>query len=303
MKCLSCGANVSQTAKFCNDCGEKIQPSPIDAAQRVCPECHTNGIASAKFCRNCGTAFDIETPPESDESVSTPLCPYCNSPLKKVPQRKTLCPSCRQPIYVRSRPTDRTKRLVTQEQADEIEEEWTINAELSSLSESDRERFEKIRKTIREKYGREDPKKLHRALHDVRWSSYNRENLESVRKSNFGIFRNTRFDMAQQLQEEGKYQRALEFYLEVNYVDLNGPQNNEGLPPEMRKEYPNFDPRDAFLAPGVLWETNSLIKELSLTESEVKTIFSEHNEKFVSGLRLPISIDQAWRKLRTELTF
>lgn len=303
MKCLNCGANASPTAKFCHDCGEKLQPSPINAAQRVCPACHTNGLASAKFCRNCGTAFDIQTDPEIDEPVSTPLCPYCNAPLKKVPQRKTLCPSCRQPIYVRSRPTDRTKRLVTQEQADEIEEEWTISAELSSLRESDRDRFEKMRKTIREKYGKEEPKKLHRALHDVRWSSYNREGLESVRKSNFGFFRNTRLDMAQQLQEEGKHKRALEFYLEVCYIDLNGPRNNEGLSPEMLKEFPNFDPRDADLAPGVLWETNSLIKELTLTESEVKTIFSEHNKKSVSGLRLPVSIDQGWTKLRMELTF
>jgi hypothetical protein len=192
---------------------------------------------------------------------------------------------------------------VTQEQADEIEEEWTINAELSELSGSDRERFEKKRKAIREKYGREVPKKLHSVLHNIRWSSYNKEVRDNVRKSNFGFFRNARLSMAQQMQEEGKLKRALEFYLEVCYIDLNGPQNNEGFPPAMRKDYPNFNPREAFLAPGVLSEINSLIEELKLAESEVKTIFFEYNQKAVSGLRLPVSMDQAWASLSAQLTF
>ena len=71
----------------------------------------------------------------------------------------------------------------------------------------------------------------------------------------------------------------------------------------MLKEFPNFDPRESFLAPGVLSEINSLIKELKLAESEVKTSFFEHNRKFVSGLRLPVSMDQAWASLSAELTF
>lgn len=109
--------------------------------------------------------------------------------------------------------------------------------------------------------------------------------------------------MAQQMQEEGKLKRALEFYLEVCYIDLNGPRNNEGLPPEMLKEFPNFDPSESILAPGILYDTSSLIKKLSLTENEVKTIFFEHNGRAVSGLRLPLSLEEAWTKLSPEFTF
>jgi ribosomal protein L40E len=249
MECIHCGAQVPESAVFCHDCGEKMQRSTVEDSQKVCPACHTAGLVSAKFCRNCGKALDADTVSETDESLPAPLCPYCGSALKKVPKRKTLCPSCREPIYIRSRPSDRKKTLVTQEQADEIEEEWTIHYEANDLDESDRERFEQIRQAIKEKYGREVPKKLHSALHDIRWSSYNREGLDSIRKSNFGLFRNTRLRMAQQMKEEKKYKRALEFYLEVCYIDLNGPRNNQGLGPEMLKEFPNFDPREAFLAP------------------------------------------------------
>jgi len=303
MKCIHCGAQVPENAKFCHDCGEKTQQLAAQASQTVCPACQTTSLAGAKFCRNCSTPLDSKTTSASEESALAPICPYCGSTLKKVPQRKTLCPSCRNPIYVRSRPVDRKKMLVTQEQAGEIEEEWTIEAEANELSDYDRERFEKIREAIKEKYGREVPKKMHSALHDIRWRSYNRDGLECVRKNNFGMFRNTRLSMAQQLEEEGKYKRALEFYLEVCYIDLNGPQNNEGSSPEMLKEFPNFDLRDGDLTPGIINLTNYLIKELSLTESEAKTIFFEHNGRAVSGLRLPLSLDQAWTKLYPEFTF
>jgi uncharacterized Zn finger protein (UPF0148 family)/ribosomal protein L40E len=239
MKCAHCGALIPEKAKFCRECGEKVQPSALRSAHRVCPACHTTALANANFCRSCGTPLEAETSAKREGPVIVPLCPYCGSALKKLPQRKTLCPSCKKPIYVRSRPANRKKTLVTQEQADEIEEEWTIAREVDELSDSDRQRFENIRKAIREKYGSEVPKKIHRALHDVRWSSYNREGLECVRKSNFGMFRNTRLRMAQMMQEEGKYKRALEFYLEVCYIDLNGPRNNEGLSPELLKEFPN----------------------------------------------------------------
>jgi len=111
---------------------------------------------------------------------------------------------------------------VTEEQAEEIEEEW-IQAELSAPSEYDRDRFETEREAIREKHGREVPRELHRALHDIRWGSYNRKGLASVRKGNIVTFRNTRLGMAQLLQEEGKHKRvALQFYLEVCCIDLNG---------------------------------------------------------------------------------
>lgn len=51
-------------------------------------------------------------------------CPTCHAELKKVPERKTKCPSCGQYMYVKSSPQDRVKRLVTEEEAKRLEAEW-----------------------------------------------------------------------------------------------------------------------------------------------------------------------------------
>jgi hypothetical protein len=58
------------------------------------------------------------------EFSGVPLCPYCNFRLPKVPQRKTKCPNCARPIYVKYTPTDPAKRLVTEARAAEIEKMW-----------------------------------------------------------------------------------------------------------------------------------------------------------------------------------
>src|SRR6266446_2181435 len=46
MKCPSCNASMSETAKFCSECGT---PLP-----RACPSCGHANPASAKFCSECG---------------------------------------------------------------------------------------------------------------------------------------------------------------------------------------------------------------------------------------------------------
>lgn len=52
------------------------------------------------------------------------LCPYCGEGLKTIPQRKKKCPSCKRAIYVKSTPSNRDKRLMTEAQAKEAEERW-----------------------------------------------------------------------------------------------------------------------------------------------------------------------------------
>ncbi len=53
------------------------------------------------------------------------LCPYCAEDLKVKPQRKKKCPSCMRSIYVKSTPSDREKRLMTETEADQAEREWS----------------------------------------------------------------------------------------------------------------------------------------------------------------------------------
>lgn len=47
MTCPNCSAMVKSTAKFCPECGTKMQP--------ICPKCKKELPAGTKFCPDCGT--------------------------------------------------------------------------------------------------------------------------------------------------------------------------------------------------------------------------------------------------------
>lgn len=72
-KCVKCGAENAEQAKFCLNCGEKFV-----AAEIHCPECGEKLVPGAKFCMNCG--HKIET-----------SCPTCGT---KVAPGAKFCPEC-----------------------------------------------------------------------------------------------------------------------------------------------------------------------------------------------------------------
>jgi len=53
-----------------------------------------------------------------------PICPCCNFRLDKKPNNKKKCPNCASMIYVRIRPHDREKVLVSENQAIQIKHQW-----------------------------------------------------------------------------------------------------------------------------------------------------------------------------------
>ena len=64
-KCLKCGAEVSSTAKFCGECGAKIEH------KNYCPECGTEVKPEHRFCMECGTRLS-ETPSPQPKVESKP---------------------------------------------------------------------------------------------------------------------------------------------------------------------------------------------------------------------------------------
>jgi membrane protease subunit (stomatin/prohibitin family) len=51
-KCPNCGVNVDEKAKFCSNCGNKIEAS--NETKKFCPECGAKLEIGAKFCNECG---------------------------------------------------------------------------------------------------------------------------------------------------------------------------------------------------------------------------------------------------------
>lgn len=70
MNCSLCGNVLAPLAKFCNRCGSKQVPAPVDApadelsapaAERICGQCQSVCKPLARFCPRCGESFAANT--------------------------------------------------------------------------------------------------------------------------------------------------------------------------------------------------------------------------------------------------
>jgi hypothetical protein len=121
-----------------------------------------------------------------------------------------------------------------------------------------------------------------------------------------GLFRNTILCKGDIFKSSGDLRNALISYLELCYIDLNGPNNCGGSKdhPELLKKYPPFNPQnpvDTFLAPGILDYINQINKELNLTKEQIKEIFFDHNLIIEKSRKLPLPVQDAWERLEPRL--
>lgn len=225
-------------------------------------------------------------------------CPYCQKNLSKIPGSKTKCPHCSEFMFVRTRPKDNVRIVVTKEEVDKIDEEWTIVAGTHDIFVVEKEAFAKEKEILRKRFGGNEP-----SDNDVKWGLLNKQLIEHAKNGDWSSYRNARFQMAEILRGKMKLKNALQTYFEVCYLDLNGVRNVGRMNnPEILKEFPPFDPKElAFLAPGVIDLIKRIILKLNLSKDEIKQIFIEHNSRSEKSLRLPLSTEEAWLSLDKEL--
>ena len=227
-------------------------------------------------------------PQEPAKDLRKAECPYCHGQLKKIPGRKTTCPHCGQDMYVRTKP-DNTRVVVTSAEAEKIEEAWAVASGTHDQYIAGKERVAQEREVLGKRFAKEPSED------DVQWSILNKDLVEHGRHRNWGHYRNTRFQMAEILRKESRLLPALETYLEVCYLDLNGPNNTGG---HALSSLRDFDPgHDASLAPGVLDRVAKLVKKLQLDRGALRETFLAHNRLVQVNLRLPLSAELCWEKL------
>jgi hypothetical protein len=208
------------------------------------------------------------------------VCPYCGAPLAKMPGRKKKCPACCRSIYVRTRPLDRQRVLLTEAELPVLDAQWSQVHTHSMLS-----RFDEPGLT-----------------RDQQWAGCNRELVDHAKNGDWGLYRNTRLHMASLLHREGRRQQALVTYLEASYIDLNGPRNMGGVfDRAIVGEFPPFSCEDAMLAPAVVELTCQLAAEMNLKIPVLQQMFVDMAEPLQRQLRLPVSPQMAWRKLKKEM--
>lgn len=226
------------------------------------------------------------------------ICPNCNKQLEKKPGRKSKCPHCGNFIYVRTRPLDRQRVLVTESQASELEEQWSRTSSLDIRDHVERDEIERVQDAFRKKSGA----KLSEG--DAKLYIFNKELLEHANNGDWGLYRNTKLSMGSVLENEGKLKQALQTYLEVCYLDLNGPNNVGGIDdPDLLLEYPPFDLELAFLAPAVVAKLPDVANKLQFGQEEVRDNFFQVASRLYKDLQLPLSPKQAWAKLLKEIPY
>jgi hypothetical protein len=231
------------------------------------------------------------------------ICPYCKKKLNKIPGRKKKCDFCEKYIYVRTRPIDRKKVLVTEKQKDDIEEQWIIyNAAQEENQFSGDNDYLKAKEELRKRFGKNP------SLNDVKWSLCNKRILEYASKKQWGLYRNNKFEMATLLEKEQKYKQALGLLFEVCYLDLNGCRNvgtinGNSLSDEYLKELgvKEFDPKMAFLAPGVISMIKDLIEKINLSNDEIEKLFIDVNNRTKPKKNIPLTPKEAFDKFVGEL--
>lgn len=200
-------------------------------------------------------------------------------------------------MFVRTRPKDKARIVVTKREADLIDEEWSIVSGTHDVFMMDRAEIETEAERLRQRFQGKEP-----AENDIKWGILNKQLTEHAKKGDWGLYRNTTFAMAELLRKEARLKQALHTYFEVCYLDLNGPRNLGGLRnSQLLGQFPPFDPNDAFLAPGVLDIIRRIAGKLPLGIAELGQLFIEHNERVGDSMRLPRSANQCWTILQKQL--
>ncbi len=222
---------------------------------------------------------------------SQPTCPNCARSLDGMPTRKKKCPGCGKPMMVRTRPVDRARILVTEQGAREIDQQWTaIHAKQRAMGFVGAGEFEREKVALSTRFGFAAPD------NDVFWSLLNKQLTEHAGKSNWGLYRNTRLGMAELLEGEGKMRQALDTYLEIAYLDANGPNNVRDL----GEFLPRFDPSEGSVFPGIVSQIAMLTEQLGLARADVQSAFLAAAARVHKNLRLPVPPEEGWRRLAAE---
>jgi hypothetical protein len=188
-------------------------------------------------------------------------------------------------MFVRTRPEDFSRVVVTSAEAARIETDYQILTGarepdfryITTESEVKAER-ERLRKSFLAK-GYTEP-----SDDDVKWGLLNQKAIKYAHDGDFGLSRNIYLTMAEFLARRWRLREALELYLYVCILDLNGAQNTSGF---VLRQFPVFDPNSSNLAPVVLDQITRIARKLQFGREELRMIVQKQ-----SMSTLPISADQ-----------
>ncbi|PJA02487.1 hypothetical protein COX73_00525 [bacterium (Candidatus Gribaldobacteria) CG_4_10_14_0_2_um_filter_36_18] len=154
-------------------------------------------------------------------------CPYCKKELLKFPTRKTRCSYCDNFIYVRTRPSDRQRILVTEKGIKELKKEWEKyraaaefkrNLEGSDLGFTE-EKYLKVKESLTQRFN------FIPSEGDILWGMSNRLLEEAMKIGDWHSMKMIYFEQALFLHQSGK--DCFKLLQEAAKCELRGYQQSD----------------------------------------------------------------------------
>lgn len=248
-------------------------------------------IAAVADTTGTPTGDDRPSPDLRPLGQEEAICPSCGAELERFPLRKVACPHCGEAIYSRTRPIDRKKVLVNATEAAELEEQYAIlNGSHEQFLQRKEER-EAIRQRLADEFG-QPPSEA-----DVQWAVHKEDALRFARARQWGLFRNTRFEMGEMRRKEGDGMAALALFLEVCALDLTGAGNAPSLPADFAVDGVDLShlvPKvETKLAPGVVRRIHKIASSSGMNEPELASRFDK-----AAGRYLPLAKGTSAEEMR-----
>lgn len=233
----------------------------------------------------------VYVPPEDDRKA---ICPNCQGQLKKVPGAKTKCPLCGFYMFVRTDPHTRKRLVVTEAQAEAIDDEIAKLNGTYEIRLAEKQRKEKVKSDLKKSFKGKEPSEQ-----DIEWRILNQDSIKYAKSKDWISYMSNRGHMADILANSGKLKDALRTYIEVAFFALNGASDVSiglGMDAKTKKEWGliEFNPGDEvslsyFPQRGL----NEVIAKLELSDHDVRAEFeSVCTSKRMAGL--PLKFDSAW---------
>jgi hypothetical protein len=248
-----------------------------------------------------------------------PVCPSCRAPIHGAPRNGDLCDRCGNRYYLRRKSGSPTLYLLSAAQAAAFDQsqpvatrrtdparagssrtgaatERTAAGEPSQRraplfapvrSESDRRRFNWVW--------------VHGTA-EGHWRQLKRSLTLHARDGNWLLYRNARFEMAEIRRKQDRLHEAYDLYLEVWYLDLNGPHDCWGVSGVRRlyEEAP-FQPVHGLTTPLVARWVNRIAQRQHYDLMLVERNFIEIATRLYQSMSLPVTPREAWRQVQRDL--
>lgn len=227
----------------------------------------------------------------------TAECPHCNTPLGKFPGRKKKCPSCSESIYVRTRPSDRQKVLVTEAEATEIEEQYDAISGIDTRGVEYRFTHEDAALFVSRKKALQAASVSEVQNWQVCVAILEEDSVTHKKNNDWGLFRNARLDTAMLFHKAGNPDKALPYYCQTCFVDINGGSNCGGLTDFCKP----FDPSNAMVATGVYELILRALRHTENSDAKIKETFLAATTGLHEECRMPISPATAYSKFAKQL--